>query len=100
MVALVLIQQMLTVRYILLRPELSHLEKNPMQKKYHLCGRAYSTMNPRTWVRGPARHDPMAPASRLTTLAARAVLGCLPKRGATSVRRCCPLLPPAAAPDA
>lgn len=38
-VALVLLQQALTVHYILLRPELSHLEKNPMQRKYHLCGR-------------------------------------------------------------
>ena len=36
------IQQLLTLRYILLRPELSHLTKNKDQKE-RLCGTAYST---------------------------------------------------------
>ena len=40
------IQQALTVRYVSLRPELSVLQKN-RSKKHQLCGRAYSTLNPR-----------------------------------------------------
>ena len=43
------IQQALTLRYISLRPELSQLEKNRSQK-YKLCGRVYSTLNPRNPV--------------------------------------------------
>jgi hypothetical protein len=45
-VAAVWVQQSLTLRYILLRPELSELRKNRTQK-YRLCGNAYSTLNPR-----------------------------------------------------
>ena len=43
------IQQLLTVRYIFLRPELSKLRKN-RNKKHKLCGRAYSTLNPGNWI--------------------------------------------------
>ena len=47
MVALVLYQQALVLRYISLRPEMSKLEKRPKGRYYKLCGRAYSSMNPR-----------------------------------------------------
>ena len=49
-VAIVAVQQALTLRYILLRPELSKLEKPDTVQKHLLCGRAYSSMNPRNWV--------------------------------------------------
>jgi len=44
----ILANQALTYRYISLRPELSLLEKGA--KKYKLCGRVFSTMNPRNFV--------------------------------------------------
>lgn len=45
-IVVVWIQQALTFQYISMRPELARLEKN-RKKKYHLCGHAYSTLNPR-----------------------------------------------------
>lgn len=50
-ILVVWIQQILTFRYILLRPELSELKKNRGEKhKYQLCGRAYSSLNPRNMI--------------------------------------------------
>lgn len=48
-VAATWIQQGLTLRYISLRPELSHLEKN-RSAKYPLCGHVYSTMDRSNYI--------------------------------------------------
>ena len=50
MVILVLYQQLLTLRYISLRPELSTLAKRANKRYYRLCGNAYSSMNPRNYI--------------------------------------------------
>ena len=43
--------QGLTLRYILMRPDLSRLRKARGEKnKYRLCGRAYSSLNPRNSI--------------------------------------------------
>ncbi|KAL1508222.1 hypothetical protein AB1Y20_004339 [Prymnesium parvum] len=47
MVCMVLYQQILTLRYIALRPELSTLMKRENKRYYRLCGKAYTSMNPR-----------------------------------------------------
>ena len=47
---LVWLQQALTWRYIQLRPDLNEPPLKNRGKKYHICGRAYSTMDPRSWV--------------------------------------------------
>ena len=48
-VVLIWLQQALTWYYILQRPELAVVEKQ-RKKKWPLCGRVYSTMNPRNPV--------------------------------------------------
>ena len=47
---LVWLQQALTWRYIQLRPDLNEPPLKNRGKKYHICGRAYSTMDPKSWV--------------------------------------------------
>jgi hypothetical protein len=47
-VVAIFVQQGLTLRYILLRPELGALQKN-RSRKYKLCGNVYSTMNPKNF---------------------------------------------------
>lgn len=49
-VGLVLLQQLLALRYILMRKDLSVLHKDPGARKYTLVGRWRSSMNPRNWV--------------------------------------------------
>lgn len=50
-IVLVWLQQLLTYRYICMRPELLTLEKDRGAKhKYRLCGYAYSTLNPRKFI--------------------------------------------------
>jgi len=48
-ILVVWLQQALTVRYILLRPDLAKLSKN-RKTKFKLCGNAYSTLNPRRLI--------------------------------------------------
>jgi len=50
-ILVVWIQQALTFRYIMMRPELSRLKKQRGEKhKYRLCGRAYSSLNPHNMI--------------------------------------------------
>eukprot|EP00966_Prymnesium_polylepis_P008580 198240-Prymnesium_polylepis.1 len=80
MVVIVLYQQLLTLRYISLRPEMTTLKKAERKRYYHLCGRAYSSMDPRYATRR-RRRSARPPAASFRALAAS------PKPSAP--HRCC-----------